>query len=96
MHQFLSRFFNVFSTSGSQPTDPDQARTLHNERVKLNASFYNSLAVWFAGAGSVGGIVTTSLAQVHNFPGAVEIASGGFVIAFVLRRIALREIGKLK
>jgi hypothetical protein len=56
----------------------------------------NNLAAWFAGAGSFGGIISTTLASVHNFARALEIAAGSFITVFVLRTTALREIGKLR
>jgi hypothetical protein len=44
----------------------DHLRTVHNETVKLNATYLNSLSVWFAGAGSIGALTATFLAPLHN------------------------------
>jgi hypothetical protein len=74
----------------------DQEKTIHNERVKLNANFLNSLAVWFAGAGSAGGLISTFVSPSHNFAGAGEVAVIGFVLAVVLKLLANRAIGKLR
>jgi hypothetical protein len=52
----LSQFQNVLGDTlvrPADPSDPHRAKAIHNERTKLNASFYNRLAVWFEGAGSV-------------------------------------------
>lgn len=62
---------------------------VHNERVKLNANFCNSLAVWFAGAGSAGALINTMMASgAHNFAGAGEIGATGIVLALVLKWLA--------
>ncbi len=64
--------------------------------MKLNANFLNSLAVWFAGAGSAGGLITTFMASSHNFTGAGEVAGIGVVLSVVLKLLANRAIGKLR
>jgi hypothetical protein len=74
----------------------DIEKTIHNERMKLNANFLNSLAVWFAGAGSAGGLITTFMASSHNFTGAGEVAGIGVVLSVVLKLLANRAIGKLR
>ena len=74
----------------------ERATTIHNERVKLNATFSNSLAVWFAGAGSAGALINTLLSAQHNFDGAAEIGVSGVVLAIVLKWLANRELGKLR
>lgn len=75
----------------------DHEKTLHNERVKLNATFYNSLAVWFAGAGAAGALINTLIASgSHDFLNAGETGAAGIIIAIVLKWLANREIGKLR
>ena len=78
------------------PNAADLERTAHNERVRLNATFLNSLAVWFAGAGSAGGLISTFVASSHNFAGAGEVAVIGLILAVVLKLLANRAIGKLR
>ncbi len=73
-----------------------EEKSIHNERVKLNATFLNSLAVWFAGAGSAGGLITTFMASSHNFTGAGELAVIGLSLAVVLKTLANHVIGKLR
>ena len=75
---------------------PDLEKTIHNERMKLNANFLNSLAVWFAGAGSAGGLISTFMASSHDFAGAGEVAAIGLIFAVVLEMLANRAIGKLR
>jgi hypothetical protein len=75
----------------------DHEKTLHNERVKLNATFCNSLAVWFAGAGAAGVLINSLIASgAHDFLKAGEIGAAGIIIAIVLKWLANREIGKLR
>jgi hypothetical protein len=75
----------------------DHEKTVHNERVKLSANFYNSLAVWFGGAGAAGALVNTLMASgAHNFALTGEVSCGGIILASALRWLATREIGKLR
>lgn len=76
--------------------NPDLEKTIHNERMKLDANFLNSLAVWFAGAGSAGGLISTFVSPSHNFAGAGEVAVIGPILAVVLKFLANRTIGKLR
>ena len=84
------------TTPLSPATQTELVRTHHNERVKLNSTFFNSLAVWSAGAGAAGALINTTLAATHNFLGAGEIGIAGVVAAIVLKWLANREIGKLR
>jgi hypothetical protein len=86
-----------FDIARAPVDDLQRLRTIHNERVKLNATFCNSLAVWFAGAGAAGALINTLMASgAHNFAGAGEIGAAGMIIAIVLKWLANREIGKLR
>lgn len=54
----------------------DLEKMIHNERVKLNATFFNTLAVWFAGAGAAGALFNTLMASgIRNYSGAEEIGA---------------------
>lgn len=75
----------------------ERIRTIHNERVKLNAAFLNSLAVWFAGAGTAGVAINTVLTNgIHRLERPLELGLGGFAIAGLLKWLANREVGKLR
>jgi hypothetical protein len=93
----LSRAAGSRVSSPPPNAEAERARAVHNECVKLNATFFNSLAVWFAGAGAAGALINTLLANgVHNYTGAGEIGGAGIIIAIVLKLLANREIGKLR
>ncbi|PPQ29578.1 PTS sugar transporter subunit IIA [Rhodopila globiformis] len=82
------------------PPDPhtlERERTVHNERVKLNANFFNTLAGWAAGAGGIGIAITTILSSTpHPWFVPVGFLVGGLVSSSVLKWLAYREIGKLR
>jgi hypothetical protein len=86
----------VGAQAGQSEEQVSREKTVHNERVKLNASFLNSLAVWFAGAGSAGGLISTFVSSSHNFAGAGEVAVIGLVLAVVLKTLANHVLGKLR
>lgn len=68
-----------------------------NERVKLNATFLNNLAVWFLGAGSVGALFNSFLAPgARGVERPLEIAALGVILSIVLKALANLMIGRLR
>jgi hypothetical protein len=71
-------------------------RTIHNDTVRLDANYLNSLSVWFAGAGSLGALTATFLAPLHNYGNAGVVAGVGVLFAAVLKWLANRTLRRLR
>jgi hypothetical protein len=81
------------------PADPDE-KSVHNERLKLTATFVNGVAVATVGVG----VVTPIVAYLLDLQGLRQAGAGPtvivggalFVIGFVLHGVARRLLGDLR